>query len=106
MQRVAVAYRREQREWGLIWFEKGDGYRWVSITNAAAGFYQAGCEVEWIFERWSVEELKPKCTYHLDRHSIVNLDGDELCGECADNWVRGEGDYFHYMEQLEQEHGA
>jgi len=40
-----------------------------------------------------VIQFAPKlgCTYHRDRPSRVNLDGDELCQECADTWVRGEG---------------
>jgi hypothetical protein len=33
----------------------------------------------------------PKCTNHPERVSRTNLDGDELCQECADAWVRGEG---------------
>lgn len=31
------------------------------------------------------------CANHPRRPSRINLDGDELCQECADAWVRGEG---------------
>ena len=32
------------------------------------------------------------CVNHPDRPSVTNLDNEELCKECADAWVRGEGD--------------
>lgn len=31
------------------------------------------------------------CVNHPDRPPCANLDGDYLCQECADAWVRGEG---------------
>ena len=44
------------------------------------------------------------CVNHPDRPVRTNLDGDDLCQECADAWVRGEGDYQHWLEQEEREH--
>ena len=29
---------------------------------------------------------------------ITNLDGDDLCQDCADAWARAEGDWQHYLE--------
>lgn len=37
---------------------------------------------------WAAEKY---CANHPDRPSRINLDGDELCQECADAWVRAEG---------------
>jgi len=34
--------------------------------------------------------LKPPCKNHPDRPTRENLDGDNLCQECCDQWVRGE----------------
>lgn len=31
------------------------------------------------------------CIYHPDRPVRVNLDNEDLCQECADEWARGEG---------------
>ena len=31
------------------------------------------------------------CVNHPDRPVRVNLDGDDLCQECADAWARAEG---------------
>ncbi len=31
------------------------------------------------------------CVNHPDRPVRTNLDGEDLCQECADNWARGEG---------------
>ncbi len=36
-------------------------------------------------------EGKPSCIYHPDRPVRANLDGDDLCQGCCDEWVRGEG---------------
>lgn len=33
----------------------------------------------------------PRCTNHPDRPSRVNLDGEDLCQECANEWARAEG---------------
>lgn len=34
-----------------------------------------------------------KCSNHPDRHAVTNLDGDNLCQECADAWCRAEGQW-------------
>ncbi len=34
---------------------------------------------------------KPPCKNHPGRISITNLDGEDLCKECADAWSRSEG---------------
>ena len=34
-----------------------------------------------------------KCVNHPDRPSRTNLDGDNLCQECADAWCRAEGQW-------------
>lgn len=34
---------------------------------------------------------KPPCINHPGRVSVTNLDSEDLCKECADAWVRGEG---------------
>jgi hypothetical protein len=41
-----------------------------------------------------------RCTTHdhHDRNAVMNLDGDDLCQECANNWVRAEGDWQHYLD--------
>lgn len=38
------------------------------------------------------------CVNHPDRPTRTNLDGDELCQECADAWVRGEGESAAYAD--------
>lgn len=45
----------------------------------------------------------PTCANHPDRVSRTNLDGDELCQEYADAWVRGEGQAAADREADEQE---
>jgi hypothetical protein len=55
------------------------------------------------------EAPAPMCVNHPDRASRVNLDSEELCQECADAWVRGEGmaalereaDYQAWLDTLE-----
>lgn len=39
----------------------------------------------------AVTAVAPPCAHHLDRDAVTNLDGDHLCKECADDWVRAEG---------------
>lgn len=38
-----------------------------------------------------LEPRKLPCVNHPGRISITNLDGDNLCKECADAWSRSEG---------------
>lgn len=45
------------------------------------------------------------CVHHPERASITNLDGEDLCRECANLWVRGEGDWAHWLEEQEKDHG-
>jgi hypothetical protein len=45
----------------------------------------------------------PGCVNHPNRPSRTNLDGDELCQECADAWVRGEGQHAAWLEAQEAE---
>lgn len=40
------------------------------------------------------------CDKHPGRPSRINLDGDNLCQQCADQWVIGEG---HAAREREQE---
>jgi hypothetical protein len=35
--------------------------------------------------------LEQGCVNHPDRPVRTNLDGEDLCQDCADAWVRGEG---------------
>ncbi len=35
---------------------------------------------------------------------VAELDGDRFCQQCANNWVRGEGDHVCYLEEQEREH--
>lgn len=42
--------------------------------------------------RHLIEGLPNGCVNHPDRAVRTNLDGDDLCQECADAWARGEGD--------------
>lgn len=37
------------------------------------------------------EALGPPCVNHADQPSVTNLDSEDLCQECANAWVRGEG---------------
>lgn len=37
------------------------------------------------------EVMPPGCIHHDDRPRVVNLDGEDLCQECADAWCRAEG---------------
>ena len=39
------------------------------------------------------EVMPPGCVNHEDRVRVTNLDGDNLCQECADAWVRAEGQW-------------
>jgi len=39
------------------------------------------------------EVMPPGCLNHEDRARVTNLDGDDLCQECADAWVRAEGSW-------------
>lgn len=38
-----------------------------------------------------LEPRKPPCINHPGRVSVTNLDSEDLCKECADLWVKGEG---------------
>lgn len=40
----------------------------------------------------------PMCRDHPDRPAITNLDGEDLCKECADAWARGEGDHARSLD--------
>lgn len=43
---------------------------------------------------------RAQCSWCNERLIIVfEPDGDRLCQECANNWVRGEGDYQHSLEE-------
>jgi len=46
------------------------------------------------------------CANHPDRPVREILDGDALCQECADAWVRAEGDWQHYIDSEEAGHGG
>lgn len=52
----------------------------------------SGCyfPAEW---RRQVRASAARCVNHPDLPSRVNLDGDNLCQECADAWVRAEGQW-------------
>lgn len=39
------------------------------------------------------EVMPPGCVNHDDRVRVTNLDGDNLCQECADAWCRAEGQW-------------
>ena len=39
------------------------------------------------------EVMPPGCVNHDDRARVTNLDGDNLCQECADAWCRAEGQW-------------
>lgn len=34
-----------------------------------------------------------RCTHHPERLSVTNLDGEDLCEYCANDWVRAEGQW-------------
>ena len=36
-------------------------------------------------------QKKPPCVNHPDRESRHNLDGEDLCQDCANAWARAEG---------------
>lgn len=42
--------------------------------------------------------LETRCIHHPERPARENLDGDDLCQECCDDWARGEGDYVADLE--------
>lgn len=44
-----------------------------------------------------------KCYHHPDRFSVTNLDGENLCEDCANDWVRGEGDAAREQDEYEHE---
>jgi hypothetical protein len=46
----------------------------------------------------------PACVSHPDREAVTNLDGDDLCWDCANAWCRAEGEYQQYLEQEEAAH--
>ncbi len=52
------------------------------------------CPTGIVFQRKSGEHrLKGQsCHRHVHRPSRINLDGENLCQECADQWVLGERD--------------
>lgn len=54
------------------------------------------------FQKAEEGNAMPMCAHHPDRVSRTNLDGDELCQECADAWVRGEGQAAAEREAEEQ----
>lgn len=59
--------------------------------------------------RWlgeSAYQLLPhqSCLHHPDRPVREILDGDPLCQECCDAWVRNEGAHQQYLEREEQGH--
>lgn len=37
--------------------------------------------------------MSDRCVNHPDRRMRTNLDGENLCQECADAWVRAEGQW-------------
>lgn len=44
----------------------------------------------------------PRCVNHPDRPAPHNLDGDDLCRDCADDWARAEGQWAAEMEEHER----
>lgn len=45
------------------------------------------------FQRIMEDEARGACVNHPDRLARTNLDGDNLCQECADAWCRAEGQW-------------
>jgi len=48
---------------------------------------------------------EPECIHHPGARAITNLDGEDLCQDCANAWVRGEGDWQRYCEEEDADHG-
>jgi hypothetical protein len=46
-------------------------------------------------------ESKPHCAHHPDRLAVTDLDGDHLCQDCANDWVRAEGAHQEYLAREE-----
>lgn len=75
------------------------GREWVRDSLWAAILRRAGENVRRL-------KRKPMCAHHPDRPSRINLDGDELCQQCADAWARGEGEHAAWLEAQEREGNA
>lgn len=52
------------------------------------------------------ERLADPCIRHPSRPSRVNLDGEDLCQDCANAWVRSEGQHAAYLDAEEAAHAA
>jgi hypothetical protein len=39
------------------------------------------------------------CINHPERQARDNLDGDSLCQECCEAWVKVEGDWQRHIEE-------
>lgn len=44
-----------------------------------------------------MSQANQTCVNHPDAVAVTNLDGDQLCQECADAWVRAEGQWAAYQ---------
>lgn len=107
----AAALRREEERG----YEKGvaDGRAALGLTETlkAAGL-GAALPPGYHYGRDAMEQVElgkriataailaalPVCANHSDRASRTNLDGEQLCQECADAWVRGEGENAAWLE--------
>lgn len=46
-----------------------------------------------------LDPLAAFCVSHPGQRAVTNLDGDNLCLDCANAWVKAEGDHQAYLEQ-------
>lgn len=73
----------------LIAEELAEAGKRVAVMMTAQAFIEGDGET---MEGLPAPEVRnPPCINHPGRISVTNLDGDDLCKECADNWVKGEG---------------
>lgn len=52
-----------------------------------------------------LDPLAAFCVSHPGQRAVTNLDGDNLCLDCANAWVKAEGDHQAYLEQEGGDHG-
>ncbi|MCY1649114.1 hypothetical protein OVA11_19240 [Caulobacter sp. SL161] len=87
------------RLWLITYLLKSGDRTWSAYDREEAALKEIEApKGEEVFHKQLVR-LYAGCHVHPDRFAITNLDGEDLCHDCANAWVEGEGDHQAYLEQ-------